>query len=156
MNDLKLWYKSIFMSKIMRFKDRNSLMPEIKDTGTVWIRGQRETVFAIKVDEKVLVPGLLEEDQSIEYWLEDKFLCVDVHGPDQKFRVARRFPLDLEATHPASPFGGFKKTKHIDMKVITFEDEGVQEKIFKNEEYVNGNIEDLDRDEFWRRAGFSS
>jgi len=131
-------------------------MPEIKDTGTVWIRGQTETVFAIKVDEKVLVPGLLEEDHSIEYWLEEKYLCVDIHGPDQSFRTARRFPLDLEAIHPASPFRGFKKTKHDDMKVITFEDEGVQEKVFKNEEYLKNNIENLDRDDFWKLAGLST
>ncbi len=130
-------------------------MPEIKDTGKVWIRGQAGTVFAVKVDEKVFVPGQ-EEEQSIEYWLEGNFFCVDLHGIDQNIRIARRFPLDLQATHPASLFNGFKKTKHADVKVITYEDEGVAEKIFKDEEYAEGNMQSMSRDVFWQRAGFSS
>ena len=129
-------------------------MPEIKDTGKVWIRGQVGTAFAVKVDEKVYVPGQ-EEGQSVEYWLEANFLCVDVHGPDQNIRIARRFPLSLEATHPASLFNGFKKTKHADVKVITCEDEGVAEKIFKDEEYAKGNLKSMSRDAFWQRAGLS-
>ena len=129
-------------------------MPEIKDTGKVWIRGQVGTAFAVKVDEKVYVPGQ-EEGQSIEYWLEGDFLCVDVHGPNQNIRIARRFPLGLEATHPASLFNGFKKTKHADVKVITYEDEGVAEKIFKDDEYVKGKLENMSRDAFWQRAELS-
>ena len=129
-------------------------MPEIKDNGKVWIRGKPGTSFAVKVDEKVFVPGQ-EEVQSIDYWLEENFLCVDLHDPNQNIRIARRFPLDLIATHPATLFNGFKKTKHADVKIITYEDEGVAEKIFKNEEYAEGGVQSMNRDGFWQLAGLS-
>lgn len=129
-------------------------MPEIKDTGKVWIRGQVGTAFAVKVNEKVFVPGQAE-GQSIEYWLEENFLCVDLHNPDQNIRIARQFPLGLEATHPATLFNGFNKTKHADIQVITYEDEGVAEKIFKDEEYAEDNIQKMTRDAFWQLAGLS-
>ncbi len=132
----------------------NQIMPEIKDNGKVWIRGKPGTSFAVKVDEKVFVPGQ-EEGQSIEYWLEENFLCVDLHSPGQNIRIVRQFPLGLEPTHPASLFNGFKKTKHADVKVVTFEDEGVAEKIFKDEEYAEGHIQNMSRDAFWQRAGLS-
>jgi len=132
--------------------DRNSIMPEIKDTGKVWIRGNPGTSFAVKVDEKVFVPGQ-EEGQRVEYWLKENYLCVDLHAPAQKIRIARKFPLGLEATHPATLFNGFNKTKHADVKVISCKDEGVAEKIFKDEKYVEGNIQSLTRDAFWQLAG---
>ncbi len=129
-------------------------MPEIKDTGKVWIRGQVGTAFAVKVDEKVFVPGQ-EEGQSIDYWLEENYLCVDLHGPDQNMRIARRFPLNLEALHPATLFNGFNKTKHADVKIISYEDEGVAEKIFKGEEYSKNNVRSMSRDAFWLQADLS-
>lgn len=129
-------------------------MPEIKDDGKVWLRGQSGTAFAVKVDEKVYVPGR-EEGQSIETWLEGNFLCVDLHTPDRKIRIARRFPLNLEATHPAALFNGFKKTKHADIQVITFEDDGVAEKVFKGDDYSQEDIQSLKREAFWRKAGLS-
>jgi hypothetical protein len=128
------------------------MMPEIKDTGKVWLRGQFGTVFAVKVDEQVFVPGQ-EDGQSIDYWLEGDFLCVDLHDRDQNIRIARLFPMSLEATHPATLFNGFNKTKHADVKVIVCEDEGVAEKIFKDEDY--DDIQNLTPDAFWKRAGLS-
>ena len=77
-------------------------MPEIKDIGKVWIRGKTGTSFAVKVDETVFVPGQ-EEGQSIEYWLEENSLCVDLHDPDQNLRIARRFPLDLRPDRRKAP-----------------------------------------------------
>lgn len=138
----------------MRTEGKNSIMPEIKDTGKVWIRGQVGTAFAVKVDEKVFVPGQ-EEGQSIDYWLEENYLCVDLHGPDQNMRIARRFPLNLEALHPATLFNGFNKTKHADVKIISYEDEGVAEKIFKGEEYSKNNVRSMSRDAFWLQADLS-
>ena len=129
-------------------------MPEIKDIGKVWIRGKTGTSFAVKVDEKVFVPGQ-EEGQSIEYWLEESFLCVDLHDPEQNIRIVRRFPLDLTASHPATLFNGFEKTKHADVKVIVYEDEGVLERTFKNEEYSKNGVQNMNCDEFWQLAGFS-
>jgi hypothetical protein len=142
------------MSKMMRYQVIVSIMPEIKDNGKVWIRGQVGTTFAVKVDEKVFVPGH-EEGQPIDYWLDGDCLCVDLHSPDQNIRIARLFPMSLEATHPATLFNGFNKTKHADVKVVTYEDEGVAEKIFTGEEYTKDNIQNLNRDAFWQLAGLS-
>lgn len=129
-------------------------MSEIKDYGKVWLRGKPGTSFAVKVDEQVFVPGQ-GEGQSIEYWLEGDSLCVDLHSPDQNIRIARLFPMSLEATHPATLFNGFNNTKHADVKVITYEDDGVSEKTFTGEAYAEGNIQNLTRDAFWKLAGLS-
>ena len=129
-------------------------MPVIKDHGKVWVRGKTGTSFAVKVDDKVIVPGQ-EEGQSIEYWLEKNCLCIDLHDPGQNVRIARCIPLDLTATHPATLFNGFNKTKHADVKIISYEDKGVTEKIFKDEQYRLGEIQDMDREDFWQQAGLS-
>ncbi|MDH5761596.1 MAG: hypothetical protein OEZ51_01325 [Nitrospinota bacterium] len=129
-------------------------MPEIKDTGKVWIRGKPGTAFAVKVEDKVFVPGQ-EEGQLIDYWLEGDFLCVDLHNPIKKVRIARQFPLGLQASHPATLFNGFKKTKHADVQVITFQDEGVREKAFEEERYLELAVHTMDRKTFWRCAGLS-
>jgi len=130
-------------------------MPEIKDHGKVWMRGKPGTSFAVKVDDRVFVPGQ-EEGQSIDYWLEGNFLCVDLHEPDRSLRIARRFPLNLEATHPATLFNGFDRTQHADVQVVTFDDKGVEEKVFRDEDYRKRNLESLSRQAFWRQAGFNS
>jgi len=130
-------------------------MPEIKDHGKVWMRGKPGTSFAVKVDDRVFVLGQ-EEGQSIDYWLEGNFLCVDLHEPDRSLRTARRFPLDLEATHPATLFNGFDRTQHVDVQVVTFEYKGVEEKVFRDEDYRKRNLESLSRQAFWRQAGFNS
>lgn len=87
-------------------------MLEIKDTGKVWIRGKPGTTFAVKVDDKVFVPGQ-EEGQSIEYWLEGKFLCVDLHDTDQAsespgdcpsaWKPLTRQPCSTGSTKPNMP-----------------------------------------------------
>lgn len=128
-------------------------MPEIKDHGKVWMRGKPGTCFAVKVDDRVFVPGQ-QEGQSIEYWLEGGFLCVDLHESGRSLRIARRFPLDLEATHPATLFNGFDRTPHADIHVVTFEDEGVGEMVFRDEDYRKRNLESLGRQAFWQQAGF--
>ena len=118
------------------------------------MRGKPGTSFAVKVDDRVFVPGQ-EVGQSIDYWLEGDSLCVDLHEPDRNLRIARRFPLDLEATHPATLFNGFDRTKHADVHVVTFEDEGVGEMVFRDEEYRKRNLESLSRQTFWQQVGFN-
>lgn len=130
-------------------------MPEIKDHGKVWMRGQFGTSFAVKIDDRVFVPGR-EEGQSIDYWLEENFLCVDLHDPDRKLRIARRFPLAMAATHPATLFNGFNNTQHADVQVATFEDEGVEERVFKDNGYTQSRVQDMSREAFWQQADFSN
>ena len=129
-------------------------MPEIKDHGKVWMRGKSGTSFAVKVDDRVFVPGR-EEGQSIDYWLEGNFLCVDLHDPDRKLRIARRFPLEMEPAHPATLFSGFNNTQHADVQVVTFEDEGVEERFFKDDGYTQSRIQGMSREAFWHWTGFS-
>lgn len=101
-------------------------MAEIKDTGKVWIKGNVSPVFAIRVDDTFFVPGK-EEDQTIEYRVEENYLCVDLHDTETKMKTVRRFDLGLTPTTPASLFSGFERTKHADVMVVTFEDAGVLE-----------------------------
>ncbi len=129
-------------------------MPEIKDHGKVWMRGKPGTAFAVKVDGRVFVPGR-EEGQSIDYWLEGNFLCVDLHDPDRKLRIARRFPLAMEPNHPATLFNGFNNTQHGDVQVVIFEDEGVAERVIKDDGYMQSRVQDMSREAFWQWAGFS-
>ena len=117
------------------------------------MRGKSGTSFAVKVDDRVFVPGQ-QEGQSIEYWLEGGFLCVDLHESGRSLRIARRFSLDLEATHPATLFNGFDRTPHADIHVVTFEDEGVGEMVFRDEDYRKRNLESLGRQAFWQQASF--
>lgn len=120
-------------------------MSEIKDTGKVWIPGNAKPTFAVRVDEKFYVPGK-EDDYSIDYWIEQGALCVDLRRKGH--RIARRFSLTLDPATGASLFSGFEKTKHRDVRVALFTDPGVQE-------YTNQTpgIEDVDRESFWRLTG---
>jgi len=127
-------------------------MAEILDTGKVWLRGRPGTAFAIKVDDKVFVPGS-EENQTLDYWVNDECLCVDAHDLNQNIRVARKFPLDLPPTHPATLFNGFNKTKHADVKVILNEDPGILERVFEGAEYEKMGVAAMARKEFWELAG---
>jgi hypothetical protein len=125
-------------------------MPEIKDTGKVWIKGRVSTAFAIKVDDIVFVAGQ-EEGQDIEFWLQDNALCVDLHDAANETRIARRFSLDLQAQHPATLFNGFNKTKHCDTQVVLPGDDGVQETRLSGEGYRDHNAGNLDSRAFWKR-----
>jgi hypothetical protein len=127
-------------------------MPEILDTGKVWLRGRPGTSFAIKVDDKVFIPGL-EESQTLDYWVDTDSLCVDIHDPAHKIRVARRFPLDLPPLHPATLFNGFNKTKHADVKVIGHEDPGVMQRVFEGTGYESAGIAEMPPKDFWVLAG---
>ena len=130
-------------------------MPEIKDTGKVWIRGESGTVFAIKVDDRVFVPGL-EESHSIEYGLRGENLCVDLHDAPNRTRLARLFPLNLPPRHPAALFSGFTKTKHCDTRIISFQDEGVVTQIVKGKDYEESGVGEMTSRDFWNWLGWDS
>ena len=128
-------------------------MPVITDSGTLWIKGHSRTSFALKVDDKVIVIGK-EEGHALEaHWIDNNYLCVDLHDPKQESRIARRFSLDQKPTHSAALFSGFKKTKHDDLVVCTHNDPGVQEFVIRGNDYKNQRVETMDRDEFWKFSG---
>jgi hypothetical protein len=118
-------------------------MAEIDDTGKVWIKGKYSTEYALRVGTTVIVPGKQEEDK-ITAWVSDNALWTDLHCPEQKRRILRKFLMNLPATTHASLFNGFTKTKHADVQVITFTDSGVEELKLDEEDYVSHQLEKLD------------
>lgn len=128
-------------------------MPEITDSGKIWIKGHSRTSFAVKVDDKVIATGK-EEGHAVEaHWIDKNHLCVDLHDPKQESRIARQFPLDQKPSHSAALFSGFKKTKHADLLVCTHHDPGVLEFIIQGNDYKKQQVQSMDRDEFWKLAG---
>lgn len=121
-------------------------MSEIKDIGKVWIPGKARPTFAIRVDERFFVPGQ-EDDYSIDYWVEQGALCVDLRRKGQ--RIARRFGMTLDPVTQASLFSGFENTRHRDVRVVLFTDPGVQEYASQTP-----GIEDMDKELFWQSTGF--
>lgn len=121
-------------------------MPEIKDTGKVWIRGMARPVFAVRVDDKFFVPGK-NDDQTIECWIEENYLCVDLHNAEKKVRVGRRIKLNEAPTTPATLFGGFKCTRHADVMAVT--DRGAETFVVEGMEYDVREAAALDSRSFW-------
>jgi hypothetical protein len=122
-----------------KFSEMLLSMREIQDTGKVWIRGTVGPVFAIRVADKIFVPGQ-EEGQTIDYWVDGDFLCVGLHDPRKKIRLVRRFDISLPAATPASLFSGFERTKHADAQVVTYRDKGVKTHIMQGKDYDNDGM----------------
>ena len=123
----------------------------IKDKGKVWLPGNSEPVFALRIGEKVFVPGM-EEGVDIDYWIHKDVLCLDLHDPIKKIRTARKIPLNLFPKTKAILFGGFEKTKHGEVLVVTFKDQGVQDFIVERTQYIFCNIQTMHRNDFWKMA----
>ena len=99
-------------------------MPEVKDIGKVWIRGKASPVFAVRVDDKIFVPG--KEGEAVKTWrVEGESLCVDLCVGE--VCVSRRFSLNLPSVVPATLFSGFENTKHGDVNVVLCQDSGVHD-----------------------------
>ncbi len=130
-------------------------MSEIIDEGKVWFKGMPGPTYAIKVDENHFVIGK-KEDEVLERWIDGDKLCVDLHDKAKKMRTARCFSIHLIAKTDASLFSGFEKTKHAAVKVVLFDDEGVQTYILQGDDYVKSNAADLDSKAFWALVRFDS
>lgn len=124
-------------------------MPDIGDTGKVWIRGMARPVFAVRVGDRFFVPGA-EDGQSIACWIEDEFLCLDLHDAESRARTGKRFSLDTAATAAATLFSGFKLTRHADVLVVPRE--AGETFTLKGAAYDAANAALLDRRAFWRLA----
>lgn len=148
LKSIKLCYKNEIKSKI------NSLdcevMAEIKDTGKVWFQGAFRPEYALRVENKVFVPGM-EEGDSIDCRVIGNVLIVDLHGRKREKRVFRRFSLDLPAATPASLFNGFEKTQHADVQVVTYRDSGVEEHIVEGNSYRTDSVADMNSETFYQR-----
>ncbi len=124
-------------------------MSEIKDTGKVWIKGSVGTAHAIRVDDKVFATGQ-REGQSVDLWLDNEGLCIDLHDSKLGERVARFIPLNTPATLPGTLFNGFEKTKHADILIVSADSEGIKEKTVSGKKYQEGGFSVLDRLTFWQ------
>ncbi len=128
-------------------------MPEIMDTGKVWIQGKVTPDYALRVEDKIFVPGK-DADDEINFWVAGNFLCVDLLNRKRGKRVARKFPLKAEGTAPAALFSGFNQTKHADIMAITSHAAGVEEYIIQGEDYNNARIHELNCRGFWKNQAF--
>jgi hypothetical protein len=124
-------------------------MPEIKDTGKVWMKGSVGTAYAVRVDDKVFATGQ-KEGQSVDLWLDNEGLCVDLHDPKLGERTARFIPLNTPATLNGTLFNGFEKTKHADVLIVSADSVEVKKKSVSGKEYQEGGLNVLDRLTFWQ------
>lgn len=128
-------------------------MAEIYDTGKIWIRGRIKPEYAVRVGDRVFVPGK-EDSDDINCWVEGEFLCVDLHDKNRERRVARKISLNASANAPGALFSGFKKTNHADVMVVTAGEDGVEEFVVEGANYRNGNIKELNSQKFWENVSF--
>jgi hypothetical protein len=124
-------------------------MSEIKDTGKVWMKGSVGTAHAVRVDDKVFATGQ-NEGQSVDLWLDNEELCIDLHDLKLGKRTARLIPLDTPATLHGTLFNGFEKTQHADVLIVSADSEGIKEKSVSGKEYQEGGFNNLDRLTFWQ------
>lgn len=124
-------------------------MSEIKDTGKVWMKGSVGPAHAVRVDGKVFATGQ-KEGQSVDLWLDNEGLCIDLHDSKLGERIARLIPLNTPATLHGTLFNGFEKTKHADVLIVSVDGVGIKEKSVSGKEYQIGGFNILDRLTFWQ------
>jgi len=124
-------------------------MAKIDDTGKVWFKGAFGPEYAVRVDAKVFVPGKGEND-TVSCLVGDGILCVDLHNAKAGIRVVKYFSLDLPDTTPATLFNGFENTKHADVTVVTYKDEGVREVTIQGEVYREEAISGMASEKFFQ------
>jgi hypothetical protein len=126
-------------------------MEEIQDSGKVWCKGFAGPAHALRIDNKIFATGK-SEDQSIQCWVEEGVLCVDLNDPGLGIRVAKKFPLDLEPTLSGTLFNGFTRTKHADALIVSPDQERIKEEIISGETYRIGQYDIMDSREFWDKV----
>ena len=124
-------------------------MPEIKDSGKVWMKGSVLPVNAVRIDDKIFVTGQ-KEGQIVELWLENDGLCLDLHDFKKGERTARFIPLNSKANLPGTLFNGFDKTKHSDVLIVGCDAVGTKEKSISGIEYQESRFKNLDHRTFWQ------
>jgi hypothetical protein len=124
-------------------------MARIEDTGKIWFKGAFGPEYAVRVGDKVFVPGKGEND-AVECRVAGNTLCVDLHNEREGIRIGRHFLLDLPTTTPATLFNGFEKTRHADVMVVTYLDEGVKEVTVQKGVYRKEAIADMESEIFFQ------
>ena len=110
-------------------------MLNIDDDGKIWLQGYNKPEYAVRVGDLCFVIGQVDTEISSCFVYGDS-LIVDLDNPDKKYRILRKFPFNLKPQTAGTLFNGFKKTKHADIKAITYKDAGVEECAISEEEYT--------------------
>ena len=126
-------------------------MEEIQDSGKVWCKGFAGPAHALRIENKIFATGK-SEDQSIQCWVDEGVLCVDLNDPGPGIRVAKKFPLDLEPTLSGTLFNGFTRTKHADVLIVSPDQERIKEEIISGETYRVGQYDSMSSREFWDKV----
>jgi hypothetical protein len=128
-------------------------MQELYDTGKIWLRGLVKPEYAVRVGDLYFVVG--DGDfQTTKFLLYKNYLIVAIHYPKSQSRLFRRFSLDLESKSKGSLFSGFTKTKHADIKAITFRDDGVENYLAKENDYFLDKVGEIDPIKIMRLSGW--
>ena len=126
-------------------------MEEIQDSGKVWCKGFAGPAHALRIENKIFATGK-SEDQTIQCWVYEGVLCVDLNDPGPGIRVAKKFPLDLEPTLSGTLFNGFTRTKHADVLIVSPDQERIKEEIISGETYRIGQYDSMGSREFWDKV----
>ena len=109
-------------------------MLNIDDEGKIWLQGYNTPEYGVRVGDLCFVIGQVDTEIS-SCFVYGENLIVDLDNPDKKYRILRKFPFNLKPQTAGTLFNGFKKTKHADIKAITYKDAGVEECTINEEEY---------------------
>ena len=126
-------------------------MKEIQDSGKVWCKGFSGPAHALRIENKIFATGK-SEGQTIECWVDEAMLCVDLNDPGNGIRVAKKFPLDLEPTVSGTLFNGFTHTKHADVLIVSPDQDRIEEEVISGETYKMGQYDNMDSKEFWDKV----
>ena len=110
-------------------------MSDIDDDGKIWLRGSARPEYGVRIGERYFVTGK-EDSENSNCFIQEKYLVVDLHDPGKQYRIIRRFSLDLQPRCSGTLFNGFTKTKHADIKVVTYKDEKVEQFVLDGGDYL--------------------
>ena len=117
------------------------------------MRGLVKPEYAVRAGDLYFVIGE-EDSQSTKYLLYKNYLFVSIHYPKSESRLFRRFSLDLESKSKGSLFSGFTKTKHADIKAITYRDDGVEDYLAKEKDYFLDKDGEIDPIKIMKLSGW--
>ena len=123
------------------------------DTGKIWLRGLVKPEFAVRAGNLYFVVGE-GDSQCTKYLLYKNYLFVSIYYPQSQSRLFRRFSLDLESKSKGSLFSGFTKTKHADIKAITYRDDGVEDYLAKEKDYFIDKDGEIDPIKIMKLSGW--
>jgi hypothetical protein len=131
--------------------NENDPMEEIQDSGKVWCKGFVGPAHALRIENKIFATGK-SKDQTIECWVDEGVLCVDLNDPKLENRVAKKFPLDLEPTLSGTLFNGFTRTKHADVLIVSPNQDRIEEEVISGETYRVGQYDSMCSRDFWGKV----